>query len=594
MSFRREVAIYLAVAAVGVLPAFLRPNAMVGDGVDAFGTWWFYGWIADCVANGMDPSFTTRFFFPLGKEIFTHTGNNFVDAVLGIPFWLAGTRGFAVFVVVILVGNALCFRPLAKLVLQDEQRAFAATLLWMVNPYSLFELTAGRPTQAFLWFVPAVPYFLLKCARESGWVNAVKLGLSAALVGWTYWFACFFELALCLPLIWSELRRSREPMIVLQRWTLALGLAFCLVAPAAIPMANAWSAGETPGGVPTAQSIFELPGSVANSVGQRLHGLVLMESFGAPLFTNLAWGLPLFVALAMRARGQGISWAWWIALAIVGVVATGPAVNNEGEPVVNVAYMVLFKYLPFFNRLWFPYRFAAVGFLVAALAIASVFPAKRAAFLAVGLAAFGLGEQARNAIFPFAWHDVGAPTALHSLRKLGGSAIFLPWGIQHDGIAWVATARVRLFGGMGESAPALWPNDFKRRLSHPVVRGLRGATAHRKQIVGVIQGDVAAWSATDGHPRWLLLRRDLQAEQHAINNDVPTPSLAVARLIEVTGTQPIMAEGALLVWDLSGRLFGPEAEVQVQELARDDFLPPSQPAWSTALQRRGRFGRAEK
>lgn len=594
MPFRRELAVYFAVALLGVLPALLRPTAMVGDGVDAFGTWWFYGWISDCVAHGMDPSFTTRFFFPLGKQIFTHTGNNFVDAVLGIPFWLAGTRGFALFVVVILVGNALCFRPFAKLVLNDEQRVFAATLLWLVNPYVLFEITAGRPTQAFLWFVPAVPYFLLKCARESGWANAVKLAISAALVGWTYWFACFFEVALCVPLIWSELRRSPQPIVVLQRWTMALVVVVLLVAPAAIPMANAWAAGETPGGVPIQQSIFELPGTVANSVGQRLHGLLLMESYGAPLFSNLAWGIPLAFALGMHVLGQGISRVWWVALVLVGVCAVGPVFNNEGEPLVNVAYMVLFKYLPFFNRLWFPYRFASVGFLIAALAIASVLPRKRAVVLALGLAALGLAEQARNAIFPFAWHDVGAPKLVQTISTLGGSAIFLPWGIQHDGIAWVATARLRLFGGMGESAPALWPKEFKRRLSHPVARGLRAATAHRKQMVGVQSGDVTIWANTDGHPRWLMLRRDLQSEQYAINNEVPTPSLAVARLTEVTGIEPMAVEGALVVWDLSGQLQGPEFHVSPSDLARDDWAPPSQPVWSMALQRHGRFGRAEK
>lgn len=594
MPFRRELAVYVAVALLGVLPALLRPNAMVGDGVDAFGTWWFYGWIADCVTHGMDPSFTSRFFFPLGKEIFTHTGNNFVDAVLGIPFWKLGTRGFALFVVVILVGNALCFRPLAKLVLVDEQRVFAATFLWMINPYSLFEITAGRPTQAFLWFVPAVPYFLLQCSRESGWINAVKLGVAAALVGWTYWFACFFVGALCLPLLVGELRRSAQPIIVLQRWTLALCVTFALVAPAAIPMADAWAGGETPGGLPTQQSIFELPGAVANSVGQRLHGLWLMESLGAPLFTNLSWAIPLAVAAVLRGKGQGISRAWWAAFALVVLAAMGPVFNNEGEPVVNVAYMVLFKYLPFFNRLWFPYRFAAAGFLIAALLIASVLPAKRAVALALMLGVFGLGEQVRSAIFPFAWHDVGAPKLLQSISTLGGSAIFLPWGIQHDGIAWVATARMRLFGGMGESAPALWPKDFKRRLSNPVVRALRAATANRKQVVGVRPGDVPHWTNLDHHPRWLLLRRDLQNEQFAINPEVPTPSLAVARLSEVIGVGPMAVDGALVVWDLSGRLPGPGARIDARDLLRDDWVPPPQPVWSVALQARGRTGRAEK
>ncbi|HNH46567.1 MAG TPA: hypothetical protein PKY30_05995, partial [Myxococcota bacterium] len=88
---RTEWLIYGAIAFLGIMPALQHPGSVVGEGADAFGTWWFYDWIRRCVENGWNPSWTPDFYYPLGKGIFAHTGNNFVDAVLSVPFqWIFG------------------------------------------------------------------------------------------------------------------------------------------------------------------------------------------------------------------------------------------------------------------------------------------------------------------------------------------------------------------------------------------------------------------------------------------------------------------------------------------------------------------------
>ena len=75
--------------AVGAVSACIgHPDLVIGDGVDLFGTFWFYWFIGDCIEHLRDPSFTDLMFHPLGKEIFAHTGNNFVDAVAAQPFRL--------------------------------------------------------------------------------------------------------------------------------------------------------------------------------------------------------------------------------------------------------------------------------------------------------------------------------------------------------------------------------------------------------------------------------------------------------------------------------------------------------------------------
>ena len=75
--------------AVGAVSACIgHPDLVIGDGVDLFGTFWFYWFIGDCIEHLRDPSFTVLMFHPLGKEIFAHTGDNFVDAVAAQPFRL--------------------------------------------------------------------------------------------------------------------------------------------------------------------------------------------------------------------------------------------------------------------------------------------------------------------------------------------------------------------------------------------------------------------------------------------------------------------------------------------------------------------------
>ena len=95
-SLRRHVewVVFLAIGLLAVGPA-LKSGHVVGDGVDMYGTLWFYWWIQDCILELENPSFTTLFFYPLGKDIFAHTGNNFVDAVASVPFqWLFGNPGY--------------------------------------------------------------------------------------------------------------------------------------------------------------------------------------------------------------------------------------------------------------------------------------------------------------------------------------------------------------------------------------------------------------------------------------------------------------------------------------------------------------------
>ena len=159
-----EALVYGLLALGAIWPSLGHPDNVPGDGVDLYGTLWFYWWIADSLGAGRDPGFTDLFFHPYGKDIFGHTGNNFVDAYVAAPLlWLLGTPGYyKVWVFVLMVGNALSFRVLARAVFQNRWAVFVSSALFMVNPFLMFELTTGRPTQAFVWFLPLAFWALLR------------------------------------------------------------------------------------------------------------------------------------------------------------------------------------------------------------------------------------------------------------------------------------------------------------------------------------------------------------------------------------------------------------------------------------------------
>ena len=151
-----ETLSYILLASGAVWFAINRPETGVGDGVDLYGTYWFYWWIKHCLVNGIDPGFTDLMFHPMGKDIFAHTGSNFVDAFFSIPFQMVfGYPDYQPwFILAVLLGNAFSFRYLMTGILKSPTAIWASTVLWLVNPYVLFELQTGRITQALLWFLP--------------------------------------------------------------------------------------------------------------------------------------------------------------------------------------------------------------------------------------------------------------------------------------------------------------------------------------------------------------------------------------------------------------------------------------------------------
>ncbi len=560
---RLEAGLWLLFAILGVAPALLRPGHVVGDGVDAFGTHWFYWFMRRCMETFSDPSWTDLFFYPDGKQIFAHTGNNLVDAVLSVPFqYVFGPELYQpVFIVVVLVGNAVAFRPLAREVLGEGFGAFAATLLWSINPFLLFEVTAGRPTQAFVWYLPVALWAFLRCARGGGWKDAAVLGVATGLTGWSYWFNGYFLALAFAVLLPFELRASPDRRAALARWAVGALVCAAIVAPGVVWMAAEAGAGNVPGLAATGGGNAPRPATA--NVANTLHGLYLMEVHGAPLLGNPAWGIPLVVA-ALWPRVTIAGRAAWIALVAVFVAfAFGPAVVlDNGTPLTFPWYVAAQTFVPFFDRLWFPYRMMVVTFAAASLLIGgwlgAALSARRAPFALAALVALGLAGQAYVYVWPFNTHDPRPPAMLETLRSEGGGLIYVPFRVQHDGLMWQTRIGLPTFGGMGESASLFWEKPFRARLNNPFIRAVRGAAMlpaarvtfdprHREEIERL------------GF-RWIVLRIDLvqqeilrQAELHDLDAPTgPTTLAAAENISRVVGSPPVGLDQTALLWDLRG------------------------------------------
>ncbi len=606
-STRTQNAVFVAIALLGVLPALSSPGSTVGDGVDAFGTHWFYWWIRQCIEHFGDPSHTNLFFYPAGKDIFAHTGNNFVDAVFSVPLqWIfGGTLYSPVWIAILQIGNALTFRPLARYVLgaggKDTFAAFAATVLWQVNPFVLFEITAGRPTQAMVWFLPGAVLYLLRSAREPGLANPVWFGLAMAMSAWTYWYNVYFLMLLLLPLAAWELAGATDRLGVVRRWSVAVVVCIALVAPGLVGMIGAVNDGRVPGIDPTEGSIFTPPAGIANNVSADLHGLWLMEMYGAPLFFQPAWGLPvLILPFLRRLPVPGGRWRWLAGLGLVFLFAGGTMLRFGERAVVMPHYMALYHYLPFFDRLWFPYRMAIVGFIPAALLIGAMTTLVSRPKLLLGvLLGLGLAGQFAVGVWPFNYRHTKAPPMVASLRDLGGGVIFLPMRIQHDGLMWQTEFELPTYGGMGESAAIFWPDSFRKRMNNSFMKALRAATMTPDQPKPALKKD-RAQVEREGF-RWVILRRSLvESElrrQLQLTPDAFTPEgrleETIAALTVAIGAGPSGVDGDSVLWDLRGK-FEPTADwaPTPENLADSAWEEFGQPVNQERLERFGRTGRA--
>lgn len=610
-----ELLLYAAIALVAVSAA-LPTGRVVGDGVDLYGTFWFYWWIDWCIRHGVDPSFTDMMFFPLGKDIFAHTGNNFVDAVLSVP--LQAIFGFPDYqpwwVALLLFGNALTFRPLAADLFRTGAARVSATVLWLLCPYILFECMTGRFTQALLWFVPlAVHHFLHiggvgpdarlpgAAPHQPRWRDPVLAGLYTGLAAWTYWFMGHFLALFFLSLALVDLLRRSGRGRRLMGQVLAGFVSLVVVSPAVVAMARHAGDGAVPG-LMAASSGTDSPAQLANNVSQHLHGYWLMETQGQPMFGYLVWSVGLGLALLL-ARDR---LRWGLTLAVCMAFALGPRVQI-GEGIDMPHYLWAWRNLPFFDRLWFPVRLLSVAMLAATVLLGMMvdrlegwrqqrLPRLPAALLPGVLLGLHMVEQNRVLAFPLLSRDLTPPQIYEVIGAEGGGLIELPIGMSRVSVAFQPVHEQPTFGGMAENAPIFYAEGFQKRLGEPFISYLRRVTRDPDKDYELDRESMARFQS-EGF-RWIVLDRQLvdsEISRGSFARRMPpsvvdrAPFYVEKNLSERLGP-PVMAEERYLVWDLQGGARVPEELVpDAADLSERSWPKSEMPGYEARLREGGRL-----
>ncbi len=494
---------------------------VVGASPDAHGTFWMYDWVREEVLAGRFPTTTTRMFYPEGMDFLVLNGANVVDALLSVPLqvWFGAGRGELYTCVIIVIGNALTFFPLARRLAPDRpDLSILVTFWWTVNPYVLTEIGAGRPTQAMLWFYPLAAMAML---RFDGWKAAALLGAAMGLQGLIYWYAPVFFAVVFAPVAIAKL--WQEPGS-LARFAAAGLLSALIVAPLAWPIAQASMSGAIPGlGLDV-----EATGMWTESHDRTRR-----------LFAQLSMVSTMVVVLGALLRGRRAP-ALAIGVALGLLFAVGVRLNTLGVPVENLPYVWLYENSSFASRLNFPARALGAVYCAAAIAIVPVLVANRIRMIPWVLVALLILEGRANHLGPGRVLAVPPMPASMIVQLNPGPILTTPMGAPDVSMVQQAYHRQPLVSGMGDHVETVRPGEYADWLVNPYFSEL-------------VQADdlMAPWTRKHEDEvrkvvRWVWFDRALLAR----GTESPLTETIESRLHFVLG-EPYYEDSYTAIWDLT-------------------------------------------
>lgn len=508
--------------AFGYGPFCLR-YPMVGSGPDAFGTLWTYDWVRESVLAGRFPVATDRMYAPDGVDFLVRNGANVLDALLSIPFQLAlGVgRGELWTSVLIVVGNAIAFFPLARrLAPAHPGAAIVATAWWAANPYVVYELGGGRPTQAMLWFVPPAVAALM---RLEGWKDALLLGVFVGLQGLTYWyFPIFFALVMFPTALGRIVREPRAAM----RLVVAMVIAALVVAPLAWPILRASQAG----GIPGIGLAMEETGMWSESVGRSAR---LFAQLG--LVSTFAAVLAIFVR-ARRVPGLAVGAALGLLFAVGARFVIMGATHEEP------LYTWLFEHSGFISRLNFPARVLSVVYCVAAMSLVPVFAASRVRLLPWLFLGLMVAEGRANHLGPGRVVSLPPLPAAVIIAENPGPLLSTPMGAPDVAMGQQVFHHQPMVSGMGDHVATVRTSGYEDWLANPYFAEL-------------VQADdlMRPWSRADQEAveagvRWVWFDRAL-----LIRGTESTLTETIESRLTVALGPPYYEDPYTAIWDLTRR-----------------------------------------
>ncbi len=413
-----ELVAYLALALALCWTAWVTPGALIGGGEepDWTGTLWAWWWTSHALFEGTLPFEGTHNYFPVGQAPVAQF--NLVDGLLAAPFLalLGPIAGLNAFCVVSLVLNGLCARALAGSAGAERAGAFLAGAAVLSCPFVFFELSQGRPSQAWLAFWLLGLRGLWRLSRGEGdRKEAVVTGVLVALSSLTYWYYGLFLCFAAVPLWLAAL-----PRVIRERDGGSLGLLGLAAATTALVLSPfLWALTSAYGDLPGVGRAVE-PWMMSGRWGRGDFSLSMAlrhgHWWGWPLWhvdadqfdKRLPLGLLGLASLGLvLGRGRRLPWLGMVSLGWV--LSLGPWWKQaSGQPVDrSLPYLWLYDTLPFFDRLWWPDRFellVVVGLsMLAGLGLsrlATTLPLPRWAVAGAGLGLLLADERWRHSWAP--------------------------------------------------------------------------------------------------------------------------------------------------------------------------------------------------
>ncbi len=452
--------------------------------VDHYGTQWFY-WFAEYhLENGLGISHTDLFFYPWGKDIYGHTGANLLDAYLDVPFrmLLGPVLGYNLFVVFGMAVSAWAFYRLARRYVEDRLILAVGTLLFAHNPYILYEILDGRPTQAILLFPILFFDRLLQSGEQRGWRGPLWAGLWLALTGYQYWYYAVFgglmALAHGLYLAARPGPQSGGSIAILLRHAGIAAFSLLLCLPVALPLVLAtMEVGKVPGLLNT--DLWTLSDTPPVTEEGTLIGLFLWqplsgssgfyvrdvtdatEHFLPCLFPLPLLLLPVFLQWLQK-PGQLRRGPLLAMLILSFLVGMGPMVVVAEQVFTNPVYVLLAKSVSFIRRLWWPGRIAGLATILAFLVLPVSLAGHRHRRPAALLVSFSMAIALFAAkLLPLPTWEADIPAGYRCLATgPKGAVMELPYAFTQAHLYYQTIHQRPIFGGMIEDNPVFTPDEF--------------------------------------------------------------------------------------------------------------------------------------
>ncbi|MCL5035574.1 MAG: hypothetical protein M1269_00515 [Chloroflexi bacterium] len=378
---------YLIIALLINRPALGNfSSAYIGEG-ELQGWLWRYWWMKQVLSSAWHDSGSINFWLYVLFSVshLPEAGNMFDLTFISWPLeWLFGpASGYNLKIILVLAANGVCGYLLFRYLSKNEFASFLAGTFFAFNPYVLSEISTGRVRQALVFSIPVFVLYFLKMLKDDRLGITLAAGLSLGITAVIYWYYGMFLLFwVVIYLIYILFTTERHLLNLNYGKRLLICALFALVV--SLPFTTPYlklALARNP--LPEVTWLESFP-SLSEAEGKIGHAGIsaLKRSFrrfldDSPSADYLFRTVPRYsihflvtllalIPFYLRQKKRPPMWIFWLAAFLFFyVLSLGPylKIGYMGQPVrlaggqgIALPYILFFKYVPIFSRLFSPCR----------------------------------------------------------------------------------------------------------------------------------------------------------------------------------------------------------------------------------------------